>query len=163
VPLASPPGETVGHASGLVGTVIDEVAFDVERGKIAELARATFVEDPVHTDPATAAAAGHDAVLATATHVIVAGHQRDQQAFVDRLGLALDRVVVGGVRWTYLRPLRAGDSLRGVRRVTDDARREGSRGGLMRIITLVTEYVDADDRLVVTVEETLIERGAVNP
>lgn len=149
--------------SSLVGAVIDEVAFDVEGGKIAEFARATFAEDRIHTDPIVAAGTGHRAVLATPTHVVVAGHYRDQRAFVHRLGLALERVVVGGVKWSYERPLRAGDSLRGVRRVVGDVRRTGSRGGSMRIITLETEYCDAADQPVVRVEETIIERGAAQP
>lgn len=147
-------------ATGVVGLVIDEVAFDVEAGKIRELARATFTGDAVHRGAEAAAAAGFPAPLATATHVVVAGHYRDQGAFVDRLGLALDRVVVGGVTWTYERPLVAGDSLRGSRRVTGDRHHDGGRGGRMRILTLETRYVDAAGELAVSVEETIIERGA---
>ncbi|MFD4972441.1 MaoC family dehydratase N-terminal domain-containing protein [Streptomyces sp. NPDC058424] len=143
----------------LVGEVVDQVAFDVESGKIREFARATFVEDPVHTDRAAAREAGFDDVPATPTHVVVAGHQRDQRAFVERLGLALERVVVGSVRWRYLRPLLAGDSLHGVRRVVRDERREGKRGGSMRMVTLETEYVDAEGAPVVRQLEVLIERG----
>ena len=142
-----------------VGSVVDEVSFDVERGKIREFAKATATEDPVHTDEAAAYAAGSDSLLATPTHVVVAGHLRDQRGFVDRLGLALERVVVGGVKWQYLRALRAGDSLHGIRRVTEDVQREGSRGGTMRILTLVTEYVDGHGEPVVRMQETIIERG----
>lgn len=76
---------------------------------------------------------------ATATHVVVAGHHRDQRRFVEKLGLALERVVVGSVTWTYLRPLVAGDRLRGVRRLVGDRRK-----GALRIVTLETDYVDAD-------------------
>lgn len=148
--------------TGATGLVVDEVSFDVERGKIREFVRATGTEDPVHTDPGAAAAAGHAAVLATPTHVVVAGHVRDQRAFIDRLGLTLERVVVGGVRWEYLRPLEVGDSLRGTRRVTSDVQREGSRGGSMRIITLETEYLDATDSPVVRLQETIIERGTTS-
>ncbi|HWE90055.1 MAG TPA: MaoC family dehydratase N-terminal domain-containing protein [Pseudonocardiaceae bacterium] len=140
----------------MTADIVDEVAFDVERGKIAEFARATFAEDPVHTDPDAAHAAGFDAVPATATHVVVAGHHRDQRGFVDKLGLAFERVVVGSVKWTYLRPLRAGDSLRGARRVVDDVRK---RGGALRVVTLETEYVDAAGQPAVRVTEVLIERG----
>jgi acyl dehydratase len=142
-----------------VGTVVDSVSFDVERGKILEFARATGTEDPVHTDEAAANAAGSSSLLATLTHVVVAGHLRDQRAFVERLGLALERVVVGGVRWQYLRALRAGDSLHGIRRVIEDVEREGSRGGTMRILTLETEYVNDDGEPVVRMQETIIERG----
>ncbi|AEH09431.1 MULTISPECIES: FAS1-like dehydratase domain-containing protein [Protofrankia] len=143
----------------LIGTVVDKIAFDVERGKIWEFARATFTTDPVHTDADAARAAGFDDLLATPTHVVVVGHWRDQRAFVDRLGLALERVVVGSVRWQYLRPLRAGDSLRAVRRVVGDERRDGKRGGSMRVVTLETEYVDATGTPVVRQRDVLIERG----
>lgn len=143
----------------LIGEVLDEVAFDVERGKIREFTRATFTEDPLHTNVDAARSAGFDDVLATPTHVVVAGHHRDQQSFVDKLGLAIERVVVGSVKWTYLRPLHAGDSLRGIRTVVSDEHREGKRGTL-RLVTLETEYVDADGTAVLRQREVLIERGA---
>jgi acyl dehydratase len=144
--------------NGLVGTVVDAVAFDVERGKIAEFARATHALDPAHRDPAVAQERGFPGVLATATHVVVAGHHRDQAAFVARLGLELSRVVVGSVSWTYERPLRAGDSLVGTRTVVADESRQGGRGGTMRLVTLETAYVDAEDNVVVRQRELLIER-----
>ena len=56
-----------------LATVVDEVAFDVERGKIREFARATHSQDPVHADLAAAREAGFEHELATATHVVVAG------------------------------------------------------------------------------------------
>ena len=133
---------------------LDEVAFDVERGKIREFARATGAADPVHTDLGAARAAGFADAPATATHVVVAGHYRDQAAFVAKLGLAFERVVVGSVKWTYHRPPLAGDTLRGARRVADDVRKKGKR-----FVTLETEYLDADDHPVVVLRETLIERG----
>jgi acyl dehydratase len=143
----------------LIGTVVDRVAFDVERGKIGEFARATFAEDAVHGDRALAAERGFRDVLATGTHVVVSGHHRDQRGFVEKLGLELSRVVVGSVRWRYERPLVAGDSLVGTRRVVADETREGKRGGKMRLVTLETEFVDQDGLLAVTQREVLIERG----
>lgn len=147
-------------AGELVGEIVDEVAFTVEHGKIREFARATFTEDPVHTDAQAAAAAGFDDVLATPTHVVVAGHQRDQRAVLTQLGLRLERVVVGSVTWQYSRPLRAGDSLHGSRRVVADEQREGKRGGSMRMITLETEFVDSEGSPAVRQKEVLIERGS---
>lgn len=139
--------------------VIDTVQFDVEAGKVREFARATFTEDPVHTDRTLAMSAGFAGIPATATHTVVSGHHRDQRAFVDSLGLALERVVVGGVKWEYLRPLVTGDSLTGVRRVVKDEKREGKRGGTMRVVTLETEFVDAHGATVARQQETIIERG----
>jgi len=143
----------------LIGTVVDRVSFDVERGKIREFARATFTADPVHTDPVAAAAAGFAGTPATATHVVVAGHHRDQQGFVAALGLDISRVVVGSVDWSYERPLLRGDSLVGTRTVVADEVRAGGRGGSMRMVTLETAFVDADGAVAVRQREVLIERG----
>ncbi|WP_433503090.1 FAS1-like dehydratase domain-containing protein [Pseudonocardia halophobica] len=143
-----------------VGDVVDEVAFTVEEGKVREFARATAALDPVHTDPEAAAAAGFPAQPATATHIVVSGHHRDQRAMVERLGLALERVMVGGVRWRYRRPLVVGDRLRGTRRLVGDEQVGGRSGRTpMRRLTLETAFVDAEGRVVVEWRETVLERG----
>jgi acyl dehydratase len=154
MPKAGPPTEADPPAH------LDRVVIDVERGKIAEFTRATHTQDAVHLDEAAAAAAGYPNVLATPTHVVVAGHQRNQIAFVAALGLAIERVVVGSVEWDYARPLVAGDRLTGTRRVVDDTVREGKRGGSMRLVTLDTEWVDGTGAVAVRQRETLIERSA---
>ncbi|NMO02259.1 MaoC family dehydratase [Gordonia sp. TBRC 11910] len=143
-----------------IGGVLDEVAFTVEEGKIGEFARATRATDAVHTCRRTALDAGLTGIAATPTHVVVAGHHRNQAEFVAALGLAIERIVVGSVDWEYSRPLVVGDRLTGTRRVVDDTVRDGHRGGRMRLVTLETRWVDADGDVVVTQREVLIERGA---
>lgn len=140
--------------------VIDTVEFTVESGKVREFARATFTESPVHTDLTAARDAGYTGIPATATHSVVSGHYRDQRAFVDALGLALERVVVGSVDWIYDRPLLVGDSLVGTRRVVEDMVKEGKRGGSMRVVTLETQFVDESGTTVLRQREQIIERGA---
>ncbi|MEU7815400.1 MaoC family dehydratase N-terminal domain-containing protein [Pseudonocardia sp. NPDC049154] len=146
-------------AGPAVGDVIDEVAFTVEAGKVLEFARATRTTDPVHTDPAAAEAAGFPAPPATATHVVVSGHHRDQGRMVGRLGLALERVVVGSVRWRYRRPLVVGDRLRGVRRLVGDEQVGGDGRPEMRRLTLETTFVDAEGAAAVEWREIVLERG----
>ncbi|GGL17116.1 FAS1-like dehydratase domain-containing protein [Nocardia jinanensis] len=141
------------------GAVVDRVSFEVEAGKVREFAHATRATDAVHTDPQAAAAAGFARMPATPTHVVVAGHHRDQQQFVRDLGLAIERVVVGSVKWEYHRPLVAGDRLTGTRRVVADTTKEGKRGGTMRLVTLETSWVDDSGETAVTQREVLIERG----
>ncbi|MFF3572676.1 FAS1-like dehydratase domain-containing protein [Nocardia jiangxiensis] len=143
-----------------VGSVLDVVSFEVEAGKVREFAKATHSVDPAHTDKEAAAAAGYSNVLATPTHVVVAGHHRDQKQFTRALGLAIERVVVGSVEWRYARPLVAGDRLTGTRRIAEDTTREGKRGGTMRLVTLETQWVDESGETAVTQREVLIERGA---
>ncbi|TDP91884.1 FAS1-like dehydratase domain-containing protein [Labedaea rhizosphaerae] len=142
----------------VVGDVVDEVAFPVEAGKIREFTRATRTTDRRHTDPAAAHAAGFTDVLATATHVMVCGHHRDQGAMIAKLGLALERVVVGTVRWRYRRPLVAGDRLHGTRRIVGDETRSTSKGTL-RVITLATDFRDDTGESVVELIETVLEKG----
>ncbi len=142
------------------GTVLDQVSFGVEPGKVREFARATHAADPVYTDADAATSAGFPSIPATPTHVVVAGHHRDQQQFVRDLGLAIERIVVGSVEWEYHRPLLVGDHVTGTRRVVDDTTREGKRGGTMRLVTLQTEWVDQHGDTVITQREVLIERSA---
>jgi acyl dehydratase len=141
------------------GTVVDEVAIVVEHGKIREFVRATGVTDPVHTDPAAAAAAGFSSLPATATHVVVTGHQRDQRAFVDALGLDITRVVVGSVSWTFDRPLVAGDRLTARRTVVDDRTKETRAGTTNRLVTLETTFATPEGGIVARQREVLVERG----
>jgi acyl dehydratase len=142
----------------LTGTVVDVVTFGVERGKIREFARATHATDPVHCDPELAQHGGFADVPATATHVVVSGHYRDQHEWVANLGLELSRVVVGSVNWRYRRPLTAGDVLTGTRRVMADETKAGRRGGTMRLLTLQTDFIDSQGEVAVTQQEILIER-----
>lgn len=142
------------------GSVLDVVSFEVEAGKIREFATATHALDPVHTDTAAATEAGFTNLPATPTHVVVAGHHRNQQQFVRDLGLAIERVVVGSVEWHYTRPPAVGDRLTGTRRVVDDTTKDGKRGGTMRLVTLETEWTDSAGDRVLTQREVLIERGA---
>jgi acyl dehydratase len=152
-------GATGHQVNGQVGTVVDEVTFEVERGKIAEFSRAAHVQDAVHTDRREAQRRGLSEVAATATHVVVAGHHRSQEALLETLGLELSRVMVGGTSWEYSRPLVAGDSLTGRRIVTGDEARTTSSGSTLRIITLQTEFRDQHGRLAVRQLETILERG----
>lgn len=139
--------------------ILDRVTFNIEAGKVREFARATFVQDPVHTDPRVALERGFGACPATPTHVVAAGHHRDQQQFVRDLGLKIERVVVGSVEWDYRRPLVAGDHVTGTRQVVEDTTRTGRRGGTMRLVTLETEWVDGDGLVAIVQREVLIERG----
>lgn len=143
------------------GTLVDDVVLDIEAGKIREFARATGAQDAAHADAGVAAARGLPAPLATLTHSVAVGHLRDQQAFVDALGLDIRRVVVGEVAWRYARPLVAGDRLRATRRVVSDQTREGTSGSL-RLVTLETEFVDTTGAVAAAVREVLIERGSAS-
>jgi acyl dehydratase len=124
-----------------VGLVIDEVDFPVEEGKVREFALASGDGD-------------HGAV--PLTFATVAGHWRDQAAMVEKLGLDLRRIVVGGSEWEYHAPVAIGDRLRG-RRVVRGV--EAKKGGAMTLITLETRLHRSDGALAVVQRDTVIELG----
>ncbi|MEA2171969.1 MAG: hypothetical protein QOF76_5269 [Solirubrobacteraceae bacterium] len=126
---------------GLVGTVVDTVSFPVEEGKVREFARA--VGDPEPT-------------AVPLTFAVVAGHWRDQGAMLEALGLALERVVVGGCEWEYHAPVRIGDRLRGTR-VVAGAQTKERPGGTMTVLTLETRFEREDGVLAVVQRDTIIE------
>ncbi len=146
----------------VVGQIVDEVRMPVERGKVLELARALYDENPVYRDPEAAAAAGFAGVPAPLTYSVVAMHwrERDDDRMVEELGLDVARVLHGQASWEYLAPVHVGDELHGVRRVTDVASKQGSRGGAMTILSLETEYRNQHGTLVLRQADKLIERGA---
>ena len=122
-----------------VGLVIDEVEFPIEEGKVREFAIAVGDED-------------HRSV--PLTFATVAGHWRDQGAMVQKLGLDLRRVVVGGSEWEYHAPVAIGERLCG-RRVVRAV--EAKKGGAMTLITLETRLHRSDGALAVVQRDTVIE------
>jgi len=129
----------------VIGLLVDEFSFAVEAGKVREFARAIM-------DPSPAGV--------PLTFSVVAGHHRDARAAVVKLGLDIEKVVVGEVEWSYERPLVVGDELTGRRVVADVKTREGSRGGTMTLVTLETEFRDAAGEVALRQREVLIETGA---
>lgn len=147
----------IGSASELVGLTIDQVSFPVEEGKIREFAIAVGDPDPVYRDDAAAHDAGHPAIPAPPTFVVVAGHWRDQAAMVAILGLDIRRVVVGETAWEYHRPIYAGDRLTAARVVESVDERPGRRGGTMTLITIGAEFRNQRGELCARQRDVVIE------
>lgn len=141
------------------GYVVDEVSFDVERGKIGEFARATYAADEVYTSRSVAAVRGFADVVATPTYGVVTAHHRDQRRWVADLGLDITRVVMGSAGWEYRRPLTVGDHITATRRVVSDELRSGNKGTL-RILNLKTEYRDQNGDVALVQRDVVIERPA---
>src|SRR5215475_8426229 len=113
--------------------------YEVSRVKIAEFADAIGDGNPVYRDPAAARAAGHPDVIAPPTFAIVISMAASGTAMADPdLGLNYAMVVHGEQRFSYLRPLTAGNVM----------------------LTTSTEIRTVTGELVCTAVSTLVERGA---
>jgi acyl dehydratase len=129
--------------------------YVVGREKVREFATAIGATDAAYHDPAAARALGHRDVVAPPTFPVVATWAVNRQLIDDPgLGLDFSRVVHGDQRFTYTRPVEAGDELVCVNTIEDIS----SRGG-HDFLTTRTEVSTAGGEPVVTVHARLVVRG----
>lgn len=127
----------------------------VGREKVREFARAVFATDPASFDLDAARAAGHNDLVAPPTFPVVV-----QQLTLDQLladpdaGIDFSRVVHGDQRFTFTRPVVAGDELTGTLTVTSV-----KTLGAHSMVTAETVIADAAGETVVTATSTLVVRG----
>ena len=127
----------------------------VGREKVREFARAVFATAPLHHDPEAARAAGFADVVAPPTFPIVIAEATLQQLLAEPdAGIDFSRVVHGDQRFTYSRPVVAGDELTATLSVT----RIKSLGG-NSMVTSESAMTDAAGAHVVTSISTLVIRG----
>lgn len=129
--------------------------YMVGREKIREFARAVFATNPINLDPDVARSAGHTDVVAPVTFPIVVQEHTLQQLLDDPdAGIDFSRVVHGEQRFTYSRPIVAGDELTAQLMVTSVK----SLGG-NDMVTAESKISDASGAHVVTAISTLVIRG----
>lgn len=127
----------------------------VGREKIREFARAVFSENPVNHDHVVARAAGYPDVVAPPTFPIVVQERTLAQLLAEPdAGIDFTRVVHGDQRFSYTRPIVAGDELTATLTVTGVK----SLGG-HSMVTSESAIVDASGAHVVTATSTLVVRG----
>lgn len=86
--------------------------YEVGREKIREFAKAIGDDNPAYTDLDAVKALGHPDVIAPPTFPFVITFAAVGQVVGDpELGLDYDRVVHGDQKFSYTRPVRAGDRL----------------------------------------------------
>jgi acyl dehydratase len=129
--------------------------YEVSRVKIAEFATAIGDPNPLYRDRSAAQKAGYRDVIAPPTFAIVVSIAGASAAVADPgLGLNYAMVVHGEQRFSYVRPIMAGDVLTAQATVTDI--RDAGRNVML---TTSTELRTEAGELVCTAISTLVERG----
>jgi len=127
----------------------------VGREKVREFARAVFATNPINLDPEAARAAGYDDVVAPPTFAVVVQEQALAQLLGDpEAGIDFSRVVHGDQRFTFSRPIVAGDLLTATLSVPSVKTLGGHS-----IVTAETAVTDDTGALVVTTISALVVRG----
>jgi len=140
----------------LQGRVFEPTApYLVGREKIREFARAVFATSPLNHDPVAAIAAGYSDIVAPPTFPVVIQESTLAQLLAEPdAGIDFTRVVHGDQRFTYTRPIVAGDELTAVLSVASIK----SLGG-HSMVTAESIITDASGAHVVTAISTLVVRG----
>ena len=140
----------------LVGREFPPVGpYLVGREKVREFARAVFATNPIFTDVEAARGAGHADVVAPPTFpVVIQEHTLAQLLAEKDANIDFSRVVHGDQRFTYSRPVVAGDELTATLEVTSVK----SLGG-HSMVTSESVMTDSTGAHVVTAISTLVVRG----
>jgi acyl dehydratase len=129
--------------------------YRVGREKIREFAAAIGSNDPLHFDLAAAQAKGYPNVVAPPTFPIALTMGVPQMLAEDReFGLDYSRVVHGDQKFSYTRPIYAGDELVCTTTIAEVT----SRGG-HDFLTTRTEIATAAGEPVATVSAKIVVRG----
>ena len=127
----------------------------VGREKVREFARAVQSTNPLHLDPDAASAAGYSDVVAPPTFPVVVQEATLAQLLAEPdADIDFSRVVHGEQRFSYSRPIVAGDELTATLTVTGIK----SLGG-NAMVTAESSMTDATGAHVVTATSTLVVRG----
>lgn len=125
------------------------------REKVREFARAVLATSPLNLDPEAARAAGYADVVAPPTFATVIQDATLQQLLSDEdAGVDFSRVVHGDQRFTFSRPIVAGDELTATMTVTSVKTLGGHA-----MVTAESSIADASGAHVVTATSTLVVRG----
>jgi acyl dehydratase len=140
----------------LQGRVFPPVApYLVGREKIREFSRAVFSSNPLNHSTEAAVAAGFSDLVAPPTFPVVVQEATLAQLLAEpNGGIDFSRVVHGEQRFSYSRPIVAGDELTATLTVTSIK----SLGG-NSMVTAESVIVDAASAHVVTAISTLVVRG----
>ncbi len=130
--------------------------YEVGREKIREFAEAIGDANPVYVDAEAAKAFGHPDVIAPPTFPFLITYRAADQVVNDpELGLDFSRVVHGDQRFSYVRPVRAGDRLTVTCTIDSIKSLAGND-----VLTVRGEVCDESGEQVVTAEMMLVARAA---
>jgi acyl dehydratase len=130
--------------------------YVVGREKVREFARAIGATEREYHDPEAARAIGYSDVVAPPTFPIIVTMASSHRQIVEdpELGIDYSRVVHGDQKFSYARPIVAGDSLVCVNTVEEIT----SRGG-HDFMTTRSDVTTESGETVVTVWAKLVQRG----
>ncbi len=134
-----------------IGAETEPLAMEVEQGAIIKFAQAIGDENPLWNDQAAARKTRYGGLIAPPTFLRNLRLERTELPF----DIPFERVLDGGSDWEYFQPVRPGDRITAVSRLTDLQERPG-RMGIMIFMTSLITYRNQFDEVVATQTSTSI-------
>lgn len=143
----------------MAGKELPTYCITVERGKIREFALAVGDENPLYLDRNAAVAAGYRDVIAPPTFGIALALWAglDFATLCKELSLNPLKVLHGEEAYEYCGNLHPGDEVTLNTRVVSVSERQGGKGGGMWLLTLATDFNNADGETVLRKRSTVVE------
>lgn len=141
------------------GTEYAPIVWEVERGKIRELARAIGDSNPVYRDREAAVQAGYEDTPAPLTFLTVpmmwAG---DMMSIINDLKINVMMVLHGEEEYEYYQPVYPGDVIAGTPKIVSMEEKTSKSGSKMDMITVEILYMNQRGEKVAKARSLLIER-----
>ena len=134
-----------------IGTESKPLTVEVEKGAIIKFAQAIGDDNPLWNDEAAARKTRYGGLIAPPTFLRSLRLKRPKLPFE----LPFTRLLDGGSDWEYFQPVRCGDRITAVSRLTNLQERPG-RMGLMIFMTSLITYRNQFDEVVATQTSTSI-------
>ncbi|BBZ00745.1 hypothetical protein MCHIJ_01820 [Mycolicibacterium chitae] len=145
-------------AESLKGYQWPESTVDIERGRVAMFAKAIGETDPVYSDLEAARAAGHPDLLAPPTFVFgIDLEHSDTLGVLEANGVDVSAVLHGEQRFTYHRPVHAGDTLSLRAEFTDYY---SKRNGALEFLVRRSQLTSGDELVAEMESVSVIRNGA---
>lgn len=142
----------------MIGKDFTPFTWEVERGKIRELAQAIGDTNPIFTDPEAAAQEGYSDSPASPTFITVPMMWTDILIEVMKeLKINYSRVLHGEEGYEYLAEIYPGDVLTGKVRVISIDEKSGKSGN-MDLVRLETTFSNQENKAVLKAGTLLVER-----
>ena len=126
--------------------------LEVEKGHIVRFAQAVGDPNPWWNDEAEARKSRHGGLIAPPTFLRALIVERPKLP----VAIPFQRRLDGASEWEYFEPIRVGDRIRAVARLTDVSEREGRLGTMLITVAEIT-YTNQFDEVVATQRSTHIE------
>ena len=140
----------------LIGTVLEPIVAEVEKGEIRQFADAIGATDPIHTDPEAARAAGYPNLVAPPTFVFCLSQRNSEptERLVE-LGFDVAKLLHGEQHFEHFHPVCAGDTITLSTRIEDIYEK---KGGLLEFMVQKTDAVNRDGALCATMTAVVVQR-----